>query len=43
MELSLHPRRERSQNMLNGNVSFHEKNAKWLNINVFWDIPSKNV
>jgi len=36
-------RRERSQNTFNCSVSFRHENDKWLIINVFWDIPSKNV
>jgi len=36
-------RRERSQNMFNCSVSFRQENDKWLIINVFWDIPSKNA
>jgi len=47
MELPIYaaynPRRERSQNMFNCSVSFRQENDKWLIINVFWDIPSKNV
>jgi len=33
----------RSQNMFNYSVSFHQKNARWSNINVFCDINSENI
>jgi len=37
------PEKSRSQNTFNFSVSFHQKNAKWLNINVFCDITSENT
>jgi hypothetical protein len=35
--------KDRSQNLFNFSVPFHQENAKWWNINVFCHITSENV
>jgi len=37
------PEESGSENIFNFSVPFHQKNVKWLNINVFCDIISENI